>query len=226
METKTQTTNTTTSAKPSTGYAGSRPSYGAGARPARSGARPGGAGGRSDRGPRTYADRPKPEFDQKILDIRRVTRVVSGGRRMSFAVALVIGDKKGSVGLGTGKGADTALAINKALKSAKKNMIKVKFTKTNSIPHEVSAKYCSSKITLTPNRGKGMVAGSAVRDILVFAGLKNVTGKINSGSKNKLNNGRAAMMALSEVADKRISKEMVSEEANKEVNPPAGGVKN
>ncbi len=217
METKTQTTNTTTSAKPSTGYAGSRPSYGAGARPARSGARPGGTGGRSDRGPRTYADRPKPEFDQKILDIRRVTRVVSGGRRMSFAVALVIGDKKGSVGLGTGKGADTALAINKALKSAKKNMIKVKFTKTNSIPHEVSAKYCSSKITITPNRGKGMVAGSAVRDILVFAGLKNVTGKIHSGSKNKLNNGRAAMMALSEVADKRISKEMVSEEATKEV---------
>jgi len=221
METKTQTTNTTTSAKPTNGYAGSKPSYGAGARPARAGSRPGATGGRSERAPRTYADRPKPEFDQKILDIRRVTRVVSGGRRMSFAVALVIGDKKGSVGLGTGKGADTALAINKALKSAKKNMIKIKFTKTNSIPHEVFAKYCSSKVTMTPNRGKGMVAGSAVRDILVFAGVKNVTAKINSGSKNKLNNGRAAMMALSQVANKRLEKEQVKEmsleEATKEV---------
>ncbi len=216
METKTQTTSTPSTAKPS-GYAGTRPSYGAGARPARSGARPTGAGGRSDRAPRTYADRPKPEFDQKILDIRRVTRVVSGGRRMSFAVALVIGDKKGSVGLGTGKGADTALAINKALKSAKKNMIKIKFTKTNSIPHEVSAKYCSSKVNITPNRGKGMVAGSAVRDILVFAGLKNVTAKIHSGSKNKLNNGRATMMALSEVANKRLEKEQAKEMSLEEV---------
>src|SRR5574343_913590 len=80
----------------------------------RSGQGRGPKGGRGEgRGPKTFAERAKPEFEQKIIDIRRVTRVVAGGRRMSFAVALAIGDGKGSVGLGTGKGADTAIAINK-----------------------------------------------------------------------------------------------------------------
>src|SRR3989338_6047581 len=92
--------------------------------------------------------RPKPEFDQKIIDIRRVTRVVAGGRRFSFSVALVAGDKKGCVGLGLGKAGDTALAISKALRNATKNMVKLKLTKTMSIPHELSAKFSSSKIML------------------------------------------------------------------------------
>ena len=87
--------------------------------------------------------RPKPEFDQKIVSIRRVTRVVAGGRRFSFSVALVAGDKKGGIGLGLGKAGDTALAINKALRNAKKNMVRVQMTKTMSIPHEVSAKISS-----------------------------------------------------------------------------------
>lgn len=164
------------------------------------------------RKPRTFAERPKPEFDQKILDIRRVTRVVSGGRRMSFAVAMVIGDGKGSVGLGTGKGADTALAINKALKSAKKSMIKIKLNKEGSLPHEIYAKYTTSKVMIMPNRGKGLVAGSAVRDVLSIAGVKNVTSKIYSGSKNKLNNGRAAILALSQLAEKRIVREVESKD--------------
>jgi len=154
-------------------------------------------------GGRTYADRPKPEFDQKILDIRRVTRVMAGGRRMTFAVAMVIGDKKGSVGLGTGKGADTALAIAKALKSARKSMITIKTTKDMSLPHEIKAKETSSQVFLMPNKGKGLVAGSAVRDILTLAGLKNVTAKIHSGSKNRLNNGRATMKALALVSTKK-----------------------
>lgn len=163
-------------------------------------------GGRSDRksSPKTFAERPKPEFDQKIIDIRRVTRVMAGGRRMSFAVALAIGDKKGSIGLGTGKGADTALAIAKALKSARKNMITIKTTKEMSLPHEISGKDTSSKVVIMPNNGRGLVAGSSARDLLVLAGLKNVTSKIISGSKNRLNNARATMKALSLVADKRI----------------------
>src|SRR3989344_1360715 len=86
-------------------------------------------------------DRPKPEFDQKIVSIRRVTRVVAGGRRFSFSVALLAGDKKGSIGLGLGKAGDTSFAINKALRNAKKNMVKLKLTKTMSIPHELSAKF-------------------------------------------------------------------------------------
>lgn len=168
-------------------------------------------GGSSSRGPggnnpnsrpggrpqRSFADRPKPEFDQKILAIRRVTRVVSGGRRMSFSVAMAIGDKKGMMGVGTGKALDTALAINKAIKSAKKNMLKIKLTKNGSIPYDVKAKYSTSEIMVMPNRGKGTVSGSAVRDLLVLAGIKDVTGKVLSGSKNKLNIARATVKALS-----------------------------
>lgn len=151
-------------------------------------------GGRPARG-----ERPRSEYDQKMIDIRRVTRVVAGGRRMSFAVALVIGDRKGAIGLGTGKGADTAIAINKALKQAKKNLIKLHLTKDFSLPYEVSAKYNSSKISIRPNKNKGMVAGSSARDILVLSGIKNVTSKIHSGSKNKLSNARVTMKALSQV---------------------------
>jgi len=149
-----------------------------------------------DRKPRAFFERPKPEFDQKMVSIRRVTRVVAGGRRMTFAVALAIGDKKGSVGLGTGKGGDTAVAIAKALRQAKKNMFKIKTTKDMSIPHEVSDKFASSKLSIMPNRGKGLVAGSTVRDMLTLAGLKNITAKLHSGSKNKLNNARVAYAAL------------------------------
>jgi small subunit ribosomal protein S5 len=149
-----------------------------------------------DRKPRTFFEKPKPEFDQKMVSIRRVTRVVAGGRRMTFAVALAIGDKKGSIGLGTGKGGDTAIAIAKALRQAKKNMFKIKTTKEMSIERPVKAKFSSSKLEMMPNRGKGLVAGSTVRDMLILAGLKNITAKLHSGSKNKLNNARVAYKTL------------------------------
>ena len=146
--------------------------------------------------------RAKPEFDQKIINIRRVTRVVAGGRRFSFSVALVAGDKKGSVGLGLGKAGDTALAINKAVRNAKKNMIRLNLTKTMSIPHELSAKFSSSQVVLMPNRGRGLVAGSVVRDIVKLSGMKDITGKILSNSKNGLNNAKAVMAALSQISSK------------------------
>ena len=149
-----------------------------------------------DRKPRAFFEKPKPEFDQKMVSIRRVTRVVAGGRRMTFAVALAIGDKKGSIGLGTGKGGDTALAIAKALRQAKKNMFKIKTTKEMSIPHEVSSKFSSARLTMRPNKNKGLVAGSTVRDMLILGGLKNITAKLHSGSKNKLNNARVAYQTL------------------------------
>lgn len=151
---------------------------------------PGGGGGR--RGPR-----PDTEFDQKTLLARRVTRVTSGGRRFSLAVLVALGDKKGKIGLGVGKALDTALAINKATRDAKKNMIKIDLTKGLSIPHDVHAKYSTSKVYLFPNRSKGLVAGSAIREILVLAGVKDVTAKIFSGSKNKMNIAKATMEALS-----------------------------
>ena len=130
------------------GYRGNSPrkpgeSAPAGARGGFGARRPGGrtGGGRPDRG-----ERPKPEFDQKMLEIRRVTRVVAGGRRFSFSVTLVAGDRKGRVGVGIGKAGDTALAIEKATRDAKKSMITIRMTDNNSIPHEVSAKYCNSSI--------------------------------------------------------------------------------
>ncbi|OGI95401.1 hypothetical protein A2917_02455 [Candidatus Nomurabacteria bacterium RIFCSPLOWO2_01_FULL_42_17] len=150
--------------------------------------------------------RPKPEFDQKIINIRRVTRVVAGGRRFSFSVALVAGDKKGSVGLGLGKAGDTALAINKAVRNAKKNMIRLKLTKTMSIPHELSAKFSSSYVMLKPNKGRGLVAGSVIRDIVKLSGMKDVTGKILSNSKNKLNNAKAVIYALVPISSKHSDK--------------------
>lgn len=137
------------------------------------------------------------EFDQKIISIRRVTRVVAGGRRFSFSVAIVIGDGKGKVGVGVGKASDTALAIEKAARVAKKHMIKVRVTENKSIAHDVSAKYCASRVSILPAPGKGIVAGSSVRNVLELAGIKDVTAKIFSRSKNKLNNAQAAIKALS-----------------------------
>jgi len=109
---------------------------------------------------RGFGKRVKPEFDQKVIDIRRVTRVVSGGRRFSFSVALVAGNRNGSVGVGVGKSSDTASAIEKASRNAKKNMIKVKLGKNMSIPHEVFTKFASTKVLIKPSPGKGLVAGS------------------------------------------------------------------
>ncbi|MCX6701920.1 MAG: 30S ribosomal protein S5 [Candidatus Zambryskibacteria bacterium] len=143
--------------------------------------------------------RVKPEFDQKIISIRRVTRVVTGGRRFSFSVGIVIGDKRGRVGVGLGKAGDTPIAINKAIRDARKNMIKVNMTKSGSIPHEVSAKYSSSRIIIMRAPGKGILAGSSVRIVLEYAGVKEVSAKIFSRSKNKINNAKAAIKALNQL---------------------------
>ncbi|MFA5838656.1 MAG: 30S ribosomal protein S5 [Candidatus Paceibacterota bacterium] len=144
-------------------------------------------------------ERVKNEFSQKILNIRRVTRVVSGGRRFAFSVAIVIGDKNGSVGIGTGKSTDTSLAIEKATRDAKKSMIKVRLDKNMSIPTDINAKFSSSIVEMRPNRGKGVSAGSAVRDVIEMAGIRDVTTKILSRSKNKLNIARATIKALESI---------------------------
>jgi len=151
------------------------------------------SGGRRERGERH--DR-TPEFAQKIIGIRRVTRVMAGGRRFSFSVAMVIGDKKGRVGVGVGKAGDTALAIEKAIRDAKKRMITVLRTKTNSIPHNVESKYGSTVIEIRPAQGRGLVAGASVRTVLELSGVTDVTAKILSRSKNKTNIARAAIVAL------------------------------
>ena len=152
--------------------------------------------GGSKGGGRARPVREKPEFDSKTIDIRRVTRVVSGGRRFSLAVAIAAGDRNGRVGFGTGKALDTQLALEKAMKSAKKNMVTLKLSKGNTIPFDVKAKYKSASIWLSPNKGKGIIAGSSARTILALAGVNNVTAKFHSGTKNKMNNAKATMKAL------------------------------
>lgn len=175
-----------------------------GDRPRGRGGRGGARGGdrRNSRRPRRGGrrqERPRQEFEQKIISIRRVTRVMAGGRRFSFSVSMVIGDKKGRVGVGVGKAGDTQLAIEKAIRAAKKDMIRVKMNQDSHIPHDVHTKYASSEVMIMPAPGRGLVAGSSVRTVLELAGVKDVTAKIFSRSKNKLNNARAAVEALKQL---------------------------
>lgn len=147
-------------------------------------------------GGRGKPPRERSEFDQRTIVLRRVARVVAGGRRFSFSAAIVAGDRKGRVGVGIGKGQDTALSIEKAMRDAKKNMIMVKLTKTSSIPHDVMAKSSSGIVAIRPAPRRGIVAGSSAKVVLELAGIKDVTAKILSPSKNKLNIARATVDAL------------------------------
>ncbi len=162
----------------------------------------GGERGSRDRNPRRSRrneggrERVRPEFDQKIISIRRVTRVMAGGRRFSFSVAMVIGDKKGRVGVGIGKAGDTQLAIEKAVRDAKKHMITIPLNEHGQISHDVRTKLSSSDVMIIPAAGRGLVAGSSVRTVLELGGVKDVTAKLLSRTKNKLNNARATVEAL------------------------------
>lgn len=141
--------------------------------------------------------RERPEYEQKLIDLRRVSRVVAGGRRFSFRASLVIGNRKGEVGFASAKGADTAMAIEKAFRQARKYMVHVPLTKEGTIAHEVFAKHAGSRILLKPARqGKGIMAGGPVRILCALAGVQDITGKIISRSTNKLNNALATMKAL------------------------------
>lgn len=137
-----------------------------------------------------------------MIGIRRVARVMAGGRRFNFSVAIVLGDKKGRVGIGIGKAADTQLAIEKATRAAKRRMITVNLTKNRSLPRNIGAKYCASVVEIRPSAGRGLVAGSSVRTVLELAGVTDVTAKLLSRSKNPINNARAAIEALRDVAMK------------------------
>lgn len=140
--------------------------------------------------------RPKDDFEVKLIDLARVTRVAEGGKHLSFRAVVVGGDKKGKVGVGTGKGLDVAQAIEKAGRNAKKNVIIVPID-NDSIAHEVDAKYGPSQILLKPQaKGRGLVAGGAARVVCQLAGIKNISAKYISGTHNKLNNAMAVIVAL------------------------------
>lgn len=145
-----------------------------------------------------FPEKPKEEFEQRILDVARVTRVMKGGKRMSFRTCVVIGDKKGRVAVALGKGADVTLAVNKAVNKAKKNIVNVPIVK-DTIPHEISGKFGSAKILIKPAaKGRGVIAGGVVRVILDLAGIQNVTSKI-LGTNNKVNNAKCTVLALSQL---------------------------
>ena len=112
------------------------------------------------------------------------------------------GDRNGRVGVGTGKGGDTALAIEKALRSAKRNILTISRTKDGSIPHEVSAKYSSARVRIMPASGRGLIAGSSLRVVLDLAGVRDVVAKVISPSKNSLNIAQAAVEALKTISSK------------------------
>jgi len=158
-------------------------------------------------------EREEKEFDQKIIDLARVTRVMAGGKRMRFRACVMIGDHNGRVGMAVAKGADVTIAVNKAYNKAKKYLITVPIV-NETIPHRVDIKFGAAQIMLKPApKGTGIKAGGAVRNALDLAGVSNVVAKI-LGSKNKINNVRATMKALAYLkpAPKREPKKEVAKE--------------
>src|SRR3989338_4641326 len=155
--------------------------------------RGGGNRGGGRRGGRGFGPRGavKSEFDQKVLDIARVTRVTKGGKRFSFRTTIVIGDGKSRVGVGIGKGKDVAQSMQKATNKAKKNLINV-VTLNGTIPYQVESKYNSAVVLLKPAKG-GVKAGGPVRVVAKLAGIKSLTGKLIERTNSKINIARATI---------------------------------
>jgi small subunit ribosomal protein S5 len=140
--------------------------------------------------------RAKSEWEHAVLDLRRVARVVAGGKRFSFRATVVIGDRKGKVGVGVAKGKDVSQAVEKAINEAKKSVIEVPIV-NGTIPAEISAKHSSAVILLKPAKpGKGIIAGGAARAVLALAGIRDVTAKTLGRTSNKLTNAMATLEAL------------------------------
>lgn len=178
---------------------GNRNSRGGDQRSNRGGDRRGGEGGRGRARGKTQQVR---EYEQKILDLARVTRVTAGGKRMSFRAALVIGDRKGKVGFGIAKGSDVQIAVEKAYRQAKKNVITVPI-ENETIPHAVWVKEGSAIVLLKPApKGTGLKSGGAVRMILEYAGVPNVVSRVLNSS-NKINIARATLSAIQQFHKKR-----------------------
>ncbi len=148
---------------------------------------------RKERGSKGPVER---EFEQRIIDISRVARVMAGGKRMRFRACVVIGDTSGMVGYGVGKGADVTLAVTKAVNKAKRDSLRLTKRDDGTIAHEVRTKYKAARLLLKPApKGTGIVAGGAVRSALEISGIGNVVAKIY-GSKNKINNIKALFSAF------------------------------
>ena len=162
-----------------------------------------------------FGRREKPEFEQKLLDLARVTRVVKGGRRFRFRATVVIGNRRGKVGVGVSKGSDVSAAMSKAYNDAKKNMLDVKM-EGNTISHDVSQKLGSAKILLKPaSEGRGVIAGGAVRAVVELAGIRDIVSK-SLGTSNKLNVARATIEALKQLKVRTSPRTRQAVEASQE----------
>ena len=145
---------------------------------------------------RNHREKPKKEFDELLLEVRRVTRVTTGGRRMSFRATILVGNRKGKIWLWSAKGNDVAGAVSKATNEAYKALFQVPVTKGDTVPYELTYKYKSSKVRLLPaSEGTWLKAGSSIRSVLELAGYSNILSKM-IGSNNKLNNALATILAL------------------------------
>jgi len=145
----------------------------------------------------------KKEFDSKLLDLSRVSHTRAGGKKIRFRVVMVIGNKKGKVGVACASGLDVASAIEKATRLAKKKIIEVPIV-NETIPHEVFAKFSSAKVLLRPQKkGRGLVAGGTVRILCALAGIKNISSKVLGTTTNKLNNSMAIIKALKQLKVKK-----------------------
>lgn len=140
--------------------------------------------------------KPKSEYDSKLLDLARITRVTAGGKQLRFRAVIVVGNRKGKVGIGVAKGRDVQQGVEKATRLAKKDIIEVP-SLGDTIPHEIIAKSGPARVLLRPQRkGRGLVAGGVVRTICQLAGIKDISSKLLSRSRNKLNIARATIKAL------------------------------
>src|SRR3989338_3881225 len=159
----------------------------------------------------------KDDFKDQVLDLRRVTRVTKGGKRMRFRATIILGNNKGKVGVGIAKGADVMEAITKAKSQAKKNVIDVKL-KGKTIPHKVEAKFSSAVIMIKPAAsGHGLMAGGAPRVVLSLAGISDVTAKCISRTSNKLTNAIATIEALKKLKESRNLKSEISKVKSEEI---------
>ena len=164
-------------------------------------------------GRRDRRDREPSEFAETTLSVDRVTRVVKGGRRMRFRAIVVIGNRKGKVGLGTGKANEVQFAVQKATKAAKRAMIKVPIMK-GTLPHEVDVKFKAAKLRLMPaSEGTGIIAGGPLRVILDHAGVRNVLAK-RFGTGNTLVNAQAAILALKKIKALKPEHQAIEDKAN------------
>nr|YP_010713827.1 ribosomal protein S5 [Galdieria phlegrea]UNJ16231.1 ribosomal protein S5 [Galdieria sp.]WDA99717.1 ribosomal protein S5 [Galdieria sulphuraria]WDA99909.1 ribosomal protein S5 [Galdieria phlegrea] len=136
------------------------------------------------------------EFVEKVVQVKRVTKVVKGGKKLSFRVVVIVGNQLNQVGIGIGKASEVISAIRKGIADGKKNLIQVPLNKNYSIPHIIQNSFGAASIILRPSSlGSGVIAGGAVRIVLELAGVKNVLAK-QLGSNNKLNNAYATIIAL------------------------------